>query len=129
MTEPRTIEGVPEGEERANVLHKVAEAALFAVGSIEDDPFPRWRLSEIRKVRSKTKPYSNTVGGTVTPEEMDQALGLCGDLAPTPHERIEYGAENGIEASEHPNHAFGEFPITLRPLIGDELPRPPEDDD
>lgn len=117
----------PNGPTPAEVAVSVFDAALEAARDLEDDPFPEWRVRSLRRARAF---FAETVEdpAEVHPlgyPDVEQAIDLCQQHAPTPHGRVAYEAEHG---EPHPQHGLADSAVALRPFLGDALPEIPVDE-
>lgn len=121
-----TLTTVQCGPDRAEVTCAVLGAALDAL-PLEDDTFGTWRADCLRAARARLSDEADGTGlPHLEPTHVATAIDVCHSQAPTPHDRMVY--ESQYE-EEHPNQPFGEIPVAIQPLLGDELPEVPTDDD
>lgn len=115
--------------ELTDVIEDGEAAACVAVldTAIEElpprrDPFPEWRAESLRDARERFAEHAEGEHSEIDSDDVEALLDVCSALSPTPHERVEHGEE------KHPDHVFGEVGIALRPFLGSEIPKPPEDE-
>lgn len=118
----------PTGPTVAEIAISVFDAALDAARSIEDDAFPEWRVRSLRDAREffAASVDDPAVVRPLGSPHVETVIDCCQQYAPTPHGRIAYEAEHGIQ---HPRHGLADSVVALRPFLGDELPEVPTDAD